>query len=458
VSIFDPVLWTPEPMQIVDKKIITNIFVLIFFVNLSHKSVSKKVKIMKTQTSILFYLRKSRENKKGEAPVYMRVTVEGNRIDLTTNRFIHPDKWSTEAAAMKGNSEEARTFNTYLSTLKNKVLKHINNLEIQGVEITADTLKALMIGAPQNKKSLVEVFRYHNKRLESLIGKGYAIATYKKYVYTLGKLEAYIGHTYSKSDILLTNLNHAFITGFEFYLRTNNKLDTNTTMKYIKNLKKVVREAIANEWLDRDPFARFKCTHKESSRTFLSQQELDAIIKKEFTIPRLSQVRDIFVFSCYTGLAYSDIEKLTPDDVRLGIDGEKWITINRRKTDTRSSIPLLPQALQIVERYKDDPVANNSGKLLPVISNQKMNAFLKEIATLCYVNKNLTYHMARHTFATTVTLTNGVPIETVSKMLGHTNIKTTQIYSKVVDSKVSQDMRNLKNILNPKPDKQSLAI
>ncbi len=219
-------------------------------------------------------------------------------------------------------------------------------------------------------------------------------------------------------------------------------------MKYIKRLKKVVNFAIANEWLSRDPFMRFSCTYKEVKKEFLSIEELAVIEQKEFTIKRLEQVRDIFIFCCYTGLAYADVEKLSKDDLRIGIDGENWIIIYRQKSGGRSPIPLLPQAFSIISKYKGNPEADAKGKLLPVNSNQKMNGYLKEIADVCGITKNLTMHLARHTFATTVTLAQGVPIETVSKMLGHTSIKTTQIYSKVVDSKISSDMMKLKEYMN----------
>ncbi|MFY7918741.1 MAG: site-specific integrase, partial [Chryseotalea sp.] len=179
-------------------------------------------------------------------------------------------------------------------------------------------------------------------------------------------------------------------------------------------------------------------------------EELDSIIEKKFSIERLKQVRDIFIFCCYTGLAYADVQKLSRDEITTGIDGEKWIWTSRQKTDTATRIPLLPQALEIINRYKDEPSCLNKGRLLPVLSNQKMNGYLKEIADACGITKKMTFHTARHTFATTVTLSNGVPIETVSKMLGHRNLKTTQHYAKILDIKVGADMRVLRERLGEK--------
>jgi site-specific recombinase XerD len=215
-------------------------------------------------------------------------------------------------------------------------------------------------------------------------------------------------------------------------------------MKYIANLRKIINLAIANEWTTQDPFVKFRFSLKEVKRQALSEGELQLLAEKDLKAERLNRVRDIFVFCCYTGLAYADVEKLTPDHIRQGIDGQKWIFTERTKTRTTSNIPLLAPALALIEKYKDHPQSVNRGRVFPVLTNQKMNAYLKEIADLCGFQQELTTHLARHTFATTVTLTNGVPIETVSSMLGHRNIRTTQIYAKVVQSKVSEDMQKLR--------------
>ena len=203
------------------------------------------------------------------------------------------------------------------------------------------------------------------------------------------------------------------------------------------------------QWrLDKNPFVNYKAKVKEVERAYLVQEEIQAIVDKEFATERLNQVKDIFLYSCFTGLAYIDVKQLTRSNIGLGIDGGKWIFTNRQKTDTRSNISLLPIAEEILDKYKQHPQCLNEGKLLPVLSNQKMNSYLKEIADLCEINKELTFHIARHTFATTVTLTNGVPIESVSKMLGHKNLRTTQHYAKILDRKVSDDMKMLRSKLS----------
>lgn len=192
-------------------------------------------------------------------------------------------------------------------------------------------------------------------------------------------------------------------------------------------------------------FLGYKLTKREIERHFLTSEELEVIASKDFATPRLKQVRDIFLFCCYTGLAYADVKKLKRNEIATGIDGEKWIFTHRQKTETPTRLPLLPPAMEILERYKDHPQCENSGQLLPVLCNQKMNGYLKEIADVCGVTKKMTTHIARHTFATTVTLCNGVPIETVGKMLGHRNLKTTQHYAKILDKKVSEDMKVLRS-------------
>ena len=231
-------------------------------------------------------------------------------------------------------------------------------------------------------------------------------------------------------------------------MKTEKNCAHNTTIKYNTNFKKIVRIAYANDWIVKDSFFNWKGILKTVEREFLDEEEIQRLIEKEFSIHRLNLVKDIFVFSCFTGLAYADVKALNKDNIVIGIDGGRWIKTTRKKTKTKSNIPLLPSAELILKKYEEDSDVLNSNMLLPILSNQKMNAYLKEIADLCEINKNLTFHLARHTFATTITLTNGVPIESVSKMLGHKSLKTTQHYAKIIDRKVSEDMAILKDKLN----------
>lgn len=289
---------------------------------------------------------------------------------------------------------------------------------------------------------LLEIFQEHNDQVENLIGKDFAYGTFERYRTAKKHVEEYILKEYRLKDIPVKNVDHSFITGFEYFLKTKRKCSHNTAVKYITNFKKIIRIAIANNWINRDPFLHWKAKLKIVDREFLSEDEIQKLIQKKFQTDRLDLVKDIFLFSCFTGLAYADVKKLSENNLVIGIDGNKWIKVNRTKTDSRTNIPLLPTALEIIKKYSYRPDA--SAKLLPILTNQKMNAYLKEIGDICKIKKNLTFHLARHTFATTITLSNGVPIESVSKMLGHKNLKTTQHYAKILDQKVSQDMLALR--------------
>ena len=250
---------------------------------------------------------------------------------------------------------------------------------------------------------------------------------------------------YKLQDISVKKIDHDFITSYEFYLLSERKCANNSAVKYIKNFKKIIRICLASGWITRDPFVNYKSKVKPVERVYLNDEELQAISNKTFVAERMNQVRDIFIFSCFTGLAYVDVKKLRRSEIVKGGDGQMWIYTKRQKTSTPTRVPLLPSALTLLNKYASHPACSNEDKAFPVTSNQKMNAYLKEIADICGINKDLTFHIARHTIATTVTLLNGVPIESVSKMLGHTNIKTTQHYAKILDIKVGADMALLRD-------------
>ena len=401
--------------------------------------------------SILFYLRRDKTNRRNEVPIYMRITVNGKKAEMAANRYIDPERWNPEGGFVKGTKTEFKQLNEYLDLLRSKVYSAQRDLMEQNQPVTALGLRNSVQGTTTTQRTVLEVFRYHNKMMKERIPEDNSPSTLIRYETTLNHVADFIKYKYKVEDLYLTSLNHEFITNLEHYLRTVRKCNHNSSVKYIKNFKKIIRLAIKNDWLSKDPFFNYKVSVKPVKREFLDAEEITKLENKKFHIPRLEQVRDIFIFSCYTGLAYKDVLDLTPDNIRTGIDGEKWIFTDRAKTSVKSHVPLLPKALQIIEKYNDWHENVIKGKLLPVISNQKMNAYLKEIAVLAEIKKNLTYHLARHTFATTITLTNDVPIETVSEMLGHKSIKTTQIYAKVIDKKVSGDMVRLKEKLQAEP-------
>ena len=402
---------------------------------------------MKTKVSILFYAKKAKAAANGLVPIYSRITINGKRIELSTNRFVEISKWSTEAGKIKGSSEEARSINNHLDLLKSQIRDAEMELIHKKIALTTETIKSKLLGVDERARMLVPIFQDHNNKIKELVGKEYAPGTLERYTTSLKHTIEFMQWKYNISDIDITKIDHAFITDYEFWLRSVRNCANNTAVKYLKNFNKIIKLCLANDWLDKNPFANYKSKVKEVERVYLTEAEIQSIIEKDFKTERLSLVRDIFLFSCFTGLAYIDVKNLTKAHVSYGIDGEKWIFTHRQKTESASKIPILPVTQMIIDKYENHPQCINEDKLLPILSNQKMNAYLKEIAGVCEIEKELTFHIARHTFATTVTLTNGVPIESVSKMLGHKNLRTTQHYAKVLDRKVSDDMKILKEKL-----------
>jgi site-specific recombinase XerD len=403
---------------------------------------------MQAKISILFYTKRAKTNTQGLVPIYQRITIDGKRIETSTKIFVEQSKWSVEKSKLKGNSEEAKRINTHLELLKNQIYDLQKQIVLNGDQVCFDTLKNKLTGKAEKARMLIPIFEDHNKKMETLIGDEFALGTLERYKTSLKHTIDFLQWKFGVKDIDIKKINHSFITDYEFYLRTVRKCNNNSAVKYVKNFGKIIRLCISNGWLGKNPFVNYKAKVKEVVRVFLTKDELEIIMNKNFNNERISQVRDIFIFSCYTGLAYIDAANLTPNNIVIGIDGEKWIYTFRQKTDSQSNIPLLQPANNIIEKYKEHPICKIKNKLLPILSNQKMNAYLKEIAAICNINKELTFHIARHTFATTVTLSNGVPIESVSKMLGHSSIKQTQHYAKVLDKKVSDDMKMLRDKFN----------
>lgn len=400
--------------------------------------------------NLLFALKKAKILANGTAPIYLRITIEGDRLEFTTKRYINPSRWNASAQKMAGSHEEARAFNQYLKTLEQQVYDAHRQLIEARQPVTVQCLKDKVLGKSDTAeiKMLVPIFKEHNRRVAALVGKEYAAGTLERYTTSLKHTVDFMKWHYKTPDIAIREIDNEFVTSYEFYLRSEKNCCNNTTVKYLKNFKKIIRICLSNGWIDKDPFAAYKAKLNEVVPAFLTAEELQLISQKQFSIDRINQVRDIFLFSCYTGLAYADVKKLKRSEIIIGIDGQQWVFTSRQKTDTASRIPLLPVALEIMNRYAEHPQCIYEGRLLPVLSNQKMNAYLKEIGDLCGISKPFTYHTARHTFATTVTLSNGVPIETVSKMLGHKNIRTTQHYAKILDTKVSEDMEILRQKLS----------
>jgi len=406
-----------------------------------------KMSIMEKSFGLLFYLKKRYSSDDGEIPIYVRVTANGISSEISTKRKCESSKWNVAAGRVEGKTEYSKSVNSYLEVLQRKIYEIRKRLEENDQAVSSTNIKQLLLGNEiyENKHMLMEVFQNHNDQMAALVGREYAPGTLERYQTSYRHTRSFLQWKYNVSDIDIAQLDFEFISEYEFWLKSIRKCDHNSAIKYLSNFKKIVNRCLRNGWLYRDPFIGFKMTKREVERTALTDAELKAMFERQFPAERLNIVKDIFLFSCYTGLAYADVKKLKRSEIIIGIDGEKWLVSKRQKTDIAARIPLLPPALMIIDKYSEHRQCSDGIRVLPVLSNQKMNSYLKEIADLCAINKNLTYHIARHTFATTITLSNGVPIETVSKMLGHRNLKTTQHYAKILDKKISEDMRNLRD-------------
>lgn len=395
---------------------------------------------------ILYYLPKGKINKKGETPIYCRITINGERITFSTQRYIEPKKWDTINQKIFIKYEESKTINPQLNLLTNKIYKTYFKLESSCDKVTALDLKNLLLGENnKNSKSLFNIFEEHNTKMNSLINLDYAEGTAKRYATTLKHLKNFVKWKFKQTDFKIRNVNHEFVHEMDYYMRSIRKCSNNTTVKYLKNFRKIIKLAIANSWMEKDPFVNYKMKLEKTDRGYLTFNELNDIIQKNFVIKRLDQVRDVFVFQCFTGLAYCDTYKLTSRNILKDDNGVLWINAKRTKTDTPIHVPILPIAEKILNKYSSSN--EDIEKLLPVLTNQKMNAYLKEIADLCGIEKRLSCHLARHTFATTVTLANGISLESVSKMLGHSNLVTTKIYARMLDSRVLNEMQILSSKL-----------
>lgn len=399
--------------------------------------------------SILTFINRGKTNKKSEHPIYCRVTVQGKSREFSTQIWVQNTKWSPEASKVIGTNESAKTANHALSSIRNNLLNIRSDLQEKNKLVTAEIVINIHLGKGEKKYTLIQIHEYHNENVRKLINKDYAPGTYGRYVMSLDHLKRFLAYKYCVDDIALVTLSFSFATDYEFYLKTVRNCANNTAVKYVKNLKTVINYAISQGWLEFNPLDKWRGKLERVDKEYLTEAELKTISEKDFSNKRIGEVRDIFVFCCYTGLAYSDVVKLTTENIVLGMNGKKQLNLKRTKTDTIVKVPLLDQALAIIDNFKSHPFCQYTGRLLPVKSNQKYNVYIKEIAGICDINKVLTTHTARHTFATLM-LTLGISMESVSSMLGHTNIKTTQIYGKIIAEKVIKEMDGINEIVNEK--------
>jgi len=391
---------------------------------------------------VLFYIKRTRLLKDGTVPIYVRVTVNGQRAEFRAQRSVEPDNWDSKKGCVRGYSKAANELNSFLEFIKSQIQVHKVDLAERGKPINAISLKNAYLGIDENQKTILQVFKEHNERCKGLVNIDFAPATVQRYETSYRHVEQFINFKYKKKDLELHEVTPRFVKDFEFYLKVQRKCNHNSATKYLKNFKKITRLAIANGWLKRDPFTNIKFRLDDVDMDFLNEEELNRIMKKKFDFERLQQVKDVYLFCCFTGLAFADVKSLVYSDI-VEEHGKPWIKKKRQKTKTWSHIPLLDPAIRLMKSYKKHPDCQVKGNVFPVMSNQKMNAYLKEIADLCGIKKNLSTHTARHTFATTVTLANQVSIEVVSKMLGHLSIAMTKKYARVVDDLINKDMEKI---------------
>ena len=394
---------------------------------------------------VLFFIKKTKLLKNGEAPICMRITVNTQRTEIMIRRSILPGKWNQTKERASGNEAALRELNNFIEVYRNKVFKIFRQLEMDERPITAKIIADILQGREDNEKpkTLIEIFSEHNKQVHSLVGVDYTEVTAKKFDTSLLRLKEYLSCQYKAKDIKITDVDNLFVRNYDLFLKTQCSCHHNSALKHLKNLKKIVRIAMANGWLQKDPFFGIKFTEQETHIAFLTKEELNILINTEFNLPQHNQVRDIFVFCLYTGLAFADVKTLKTEHIQSDNDGQLWIRKRRQKTGVMCNIPLLPNALKLIDKYKDHPQCIIKEVVLPVLSNICMNDYLRDIAKLCEFNKPLTCHVARYTCATTVLLANRVTMENTAKILGHKNTKMTQRYAKVLDSSIKRDMENV---------------
>jgi len=395
------------------------------------------------ELSILFWLWKAKQTKDGMVPIYVRITVNGLRDGFSSSKKIHADYWNEETGFAVRACKDAVSINNYITKTSKDLERCYNELCDEHDDVTAKMVKDAFLFRSEQKPTLMKAFQVHNDEFAERVTKGIGTkGTLMRYERLRVKTLAYLKKKFNATDIILEEIQYSFASGFYHYLLMQD-IDENASMKYVKTLKQVLTKAVNEGMIVHNLINNFKCPYKDPERDHLEMDELIKMYGKHIASRRIAEVRDVYVFCCFTGYAFETVYALEPENIFTGVDGGLWITKNRAKSGTEETVPLLPIALEIIERYKDHPYCVNENKLLPVNCNQRFNSYLKELADICDIDKHLTTHTARHTFATTITLENDVPIETVSKMLGYKDIRTTQIYARMTKRKISNNMKML---------------
>ncbi len=401
---------------------------------------------MRSTFRILFYLKRNAPKSNGLVPVMCRITVNGKISQFSCKLDVDEKHWDVKTGRMTGRSVVALEANRMLDKIRVGINKAYQDICDKDNYVTAEKVRNAFLGMGMNHETLLVVFRQHNEDYAKQVGKIKSQRSYWKYCTVYNHLSEFIRQRYKVSDIALKELAPAFITDFELFLRTEKNHCTNTIWSYMMPFKRIIYMSINNGWLQRDPFYAYSITKEETKRGFLSKEEIKMLIEGSFKKKSYELIRDLFIFCCFTGLSWTDMANLTKENLQTSFDGHLWIKTNRQKTGTETNLRLLEVPLRIIKKYEG---CSEDGKLLPVPCYPNCKNGIKVIAKKCGIEKNVTWHMSRHSFATTVCLSNDMPIETLSKMLGHRSIRTTQIYAKITAEKVSNDMEKLSQALAP---------
>lgn len=403
---------------------------------------------MRQTFNVLFFIRKTRTVKSGETPIMLRISIQGQLAEIQLKRTVKPTQWNQKKERCTGKDAASLEINRYLESVKLRLFDIHRTMEQEDKLINPYEIKRKFLGLDNEHKLFFEVFQEHNDKCRELIGKDYAKVTVSRFNTCLKYFREMALKKYHMKDIPLKELTHAIIQDYIHFLKTEKDLQENTLIRYMKAVKKITNLAIANDWMSKNPFSNIRFHEPEVHKDFLTKEELNVLWKKTFEIPRMELVRDAFLFQCYSGLAFIDLSELKAEHIVEDNQGNLWIRKARQKTNVMCNVPLLDIPIQILEKYKEHPLCNKSGKLLPILSNQKMNSYLKELADVCRIKKKLTTHPGRYTFSTVVTLANNVSLENVAKMLGHTSTRMTQRYAKVLDQSILRDMQNVRESMS----------
>lgn len=391
----------------------------------------------------MFYLNRAKTNKDG-APIMLRITINGNHVTSYIRRRVNSEDWNQGRGTPFNRDDHNKEITLFIETLRSKAYAAFTELTRDTDYISPEMVRDYMFGIHNGAaRTMLAIWEEHNQELKKTIGRQCSYALWQKHSTCMNHFKSFLQSAYRMDDMPIASVKYNVIREFQQYLMAEKDCNYNTSIKFLQFTKKITMRALRSGWLKKDPYEEMRLTLKETDRPYLTDDELNRLTSHDLKNTRLELVNDLFVFSCYTGLAYADVKKLVKAELEHTSDGMWWIKTRRQKTKQRSQIPLLDIAKQIIDKYTNLSELRADDAVLPVLSNQKLNAYLKEIADLCKIEKNLTFHVARHTFATTVTLQNGVSIEAVSRMMGHTNIQSTQHYARIVDKKVAEEMKGL---------------